>query len=337
MAEVEYNNEITLPPSGAVPDYFPVGPWFGFALKISRRTSLAGPGPRGGISVKQNGVKVAWDFRPFERVKLQVAGKLEKLTLRDFMDALKSGSLTSLRQKCVGLEFVLGTSTPGGFGWGIGVDCKDFPLILKGELSSGRHLGLDFRGKRVLQVSFGPTKAGWAEIIRQSGRVMTTRWLQRQTLGHVLSHLRATGAFGMAGAGAAALFASLGLVVATPKIAAYKSRKGTETGLPTYYAGAYVARILAGQRPRPTSGFAQTRLRQEELAEMGWCHAMNDARRFVAELSIALEDRSDASHLGAYSGALADKFGPLDEESGRNALYAHVRDQAAVMIESGDW
>lgn len=338
MLAGEWTEDLRFPPSGSQPAYYRAGRWAGFTVKLSRRAWASGQKPSVAFTAKRDGVKVGTGGQLNERVKWGIAGKVEKLTPGDFIQALKTRQLSALASKCLGLEGVLGGSLSQNVSFGGGVEIAMLPFIVKLEgVASERVLGVKDGVKLVVQVNFGPTPEGWTQIIQRTGQTLLNVWLQAARLGPLAAKLASTGAFAVAGIATATITASFGILAATANYAGYVGQRGADAGLATWYGSTY-ASIIRGMGPLvPDHYEPATKKRQQQLVDQARSDVLQDARRHVASLSIVLENpRDDDEVLMCYAGALSDKFGNVLEDKGNRALRDYVTDRAFERIRAGE-
>lgn len=341
MLAGEWTEDLRFPPSAMEPPYFRAGRWAGFAVKISRRAYGTGQNAHLAVTAKKDGVKAGYVGQLNEKVKWGLAGKVQKLTPGDFIQALKTRQLSDLAAKCLGLELALGGSLSQNvsIGGGLDIAVRPFlPFVVKVEgVAPETVLGIKGGAKVVVQVNFGPTAEGWTQIIRRTGQTLFNAWLRAARLGPLAANLASTGAFAVAGVATATITASFGILAATANYAGYVGQRGADAGLATWYGSTY-ASIIRGMGPLvPDHYEPATKKRQQQLVDQARSDVLQDARRHVASLSIVLENpRDDDEVLMCYAGALSDKFGNVLEDKGNRALRDYVTDRAFERIRAGE-
>ncbi|MCC6129039.1 MAG: hypothetical protein IT186_03855 [Acidobacteria bacterium] len=338
MLETEWNEEQKFPPSGSTPGYFPAGRWVGWTLKLSKRAYATAEKPQMAISVKKDSVKAGGNFYLSESMKLGIAGKVEKLTVADFCEAIRTRNLGGLCRKCLGLEAVLGATITQNFSIGGGAEISWQPFIVKMEIKGGlKQFRVNPGAKLVAQLNIGPSTEGWAQIFRRTGEAVGKASLQAARLGPLAGQLAAAGVVTMAGIAAATLTASFGVLAGTATYAGYVSRRGEDKGHATFYGSAYAAVVAGRNTPDNWHWSPEGRKRQQELVNQARSDARQDAMRHVANFGIELSNQGDWDEaLSAWRGALSDKFGVITEEAGYRALKDYVTDRAFEKIRAGE-
>lgn len=340
VVEAEWNEEQRFPPSGTQPDYFPAGRWVGFVVKVSKRAFGTGDKPLVAVSVKKDGVKAGANFQLSENVKFALAGKLEKVTLKDFVEALRTRSTAPLAKKVLGLEAVLSGRVLENLVIGGGAEIALLPFIVKFELRNAQKLlGPAAAGaKVVVQVSFGPSFEGWVQIVKQTGATLLRAWSHAARIPALMGKLAATGVLGAAGIFTVSIVTAFGVFAATASYAGYVGRRGRHMGLATWYGSAYAARVRGYGLPVPNHYEAGMKQKQQAIVDRAAADVLADARRHVTSRSILLEDPNDEGQaIRAYAGALSDKFGDVYEDEGNRALRDYVTDQAYARLRAGEW
>lgn len=338
MLAGEWTEDFKFPPTGIQPPYYRAGRWAAFAVKVSRRAAGTTQKPSVAFTAKKDGVKAGAVGQLNEKVKWGISGKVEKLTPGDFIQALRTRQLSALASKCLGLEGVLGGSFSQNISFGGGAEIALLPFIVKVEgVAAESILGAKGGLKVVVQVNFGPTPEGWTQIIQRTGQTLLNVWLQAARLGPLAAKLASTGAFAVAGVATATITASFGVLAATASYAGYVGQRGADAGLATWYGSTY-ASVIRGMGPLvPDHYDPAVKRRQQELVDQAKSDVLQDARRHVANLRIALENPGDdVQAVPCYAGALSDKFGNVFEDKGNRALKDYVTDRAFEKIRAGE-
>jgi hypothetical protein len=338
MLAGEWTEDFKFPPTGSQPAYYRAGRWAAFTVKVSRRAVGTAQKPSVAFTAKKDGLKVGAVGQLNEKVKWGIAGKVEKLTPGDFIQALKTRQLSALASKCLGLEGVLGGSLSQNVSIGGGAEIALLPFIVKVEgVAAETILGAKGGLKVVVQVNFGPSSEGWIQIAQRTGQTLLNAWLHAARLGPLATKLASTGALAVAGIATATITASFGILAGTASYAGYVGKRGSDMGEATWYGSTY-ASIVRGLGPLvPAHYDPAVKRRQQELVNQAQSDVLQDARRHVANLRIALENPGDdVQVVQCYAGALSDKFGNVFEDKGNRALRDYVTDRAFEKIRAGE-
>ncbi|KAA0251458.1 MAG: hypothetical protein EDX89_21520 [Acidobacteria bacterium] len=338
VVEGEWSEELKFPPSGSSPAYLPAGRWVGYSVKVSRKAFGAGEKPKVAVSFKKDGVKAGYNFQLSPDVKIALAGKLEKVTLTDFIEALRTRSTAPLAKKVFGLEAVLNGNVTESLVIGGGAELAELPFILKAEVKDARRLlGPAAAGMKVaVQVNIGPSAAGWVEIVKRVGATLLRTWSYAARIPALMGKLAASGVLGAAGIVTVSIVAAFGVLAGTASYVGYISRRGRAAGLATFYGSAYAARVRGRMPPEARHYDPAVKQKQQALVDQALRDVLQDARRHVASRQILLDDPdNEAQAVQAYAGALSDKFGDVYEDPGNNALRDYVTDQAFAMLRAG--